>query len=115
MKDPKAILQELQAGGKAFGKALPEVVGAFMTKLKPAAMHDGALSKKQKELMALGIAIHARCDYCIVYHTHECLKAGATREEMLETCGVAVQMGGGPAMAYAGFAARCIAELAAEG
>jgi AhpD family alkylhydroperoxidase len=59
-----------------------------------------ALSKKVKGLMALGIGIAARCGSCIAYHTHDALKAGATRQQILETIGVAIFMGGGPAMVY---------------
>lgn len=37
---------------------------------------------------------------CIAYHTHGALKAGATRQEVHEAVGVAILMGGGPAMIY---------------
>jgi AhpD family alkylhydroperoxidase len=49
---------------------------------------------------ALGIGIAARCDGCIAYHVHDALKAGASRKEIVETIGVAVLMGGGPAAVY---------------
>jgi AhpD family alkylhydroperoxidase len=45
-------------------------------------------------------SIAARCDGCIAYHVHDALKAGATRKEIVETIGVAVLMGGGPATVY---------------
>jgi AhpD family alkylhydroperoxidase len=61
---------------------------------------QGALSTKEKELIALGIAIALRCDGCIAYHVHDAIKAGATREEMVETIGVAILMGGGPSLMY---------------
>ena len=64
------------------------------------AMAHGAISVKHKELIALAIAIAKRCDDCIAYHVHDALHAGATREEILEAAGVAVLMGGGPAMMY---------------
>ena len=38
---------------------------------------------------------------CIAFHVHDALAAGATRAEILETLGVAVMMGGGPAAMYA--------------
>jgi AhpD family alkylhydroperoxidase len=50
--------------------------------------------------MALGIGIAARCGGCIAFHTNGALKAGATRPEVLETIGVAILMGGAPAMIY---------------
>jgi AhpD family alkylhydroperoxidase len=64
------------------------------------ALASGAITAKHKELIALGIAIAQRCDDCIAYHVHDALQAGATREEIMETAGVAVMMGGGPAVMY---------------
>ncbi len=80
-------------------KEIPDVMGAF-TKLHLAAIKDNALSKKVKELIALGIGITVRCDGCIASHIHDALKAGASREEIMETIGVAMLMGGGPSMVY---------------
>ena len=68
--------------------------------LHKASIADGALSSKTKELISLGIAITVRCEGCISYHVHDALKAGATAEEIVETIGVAILMGGGPAMVY---------------
>jgi AhpD family alkylhydroperoxidase len=61
----------------------------------------GALDVKTKELMALAISIAVRCEGCIAYHTHDAIQAGATRQELLETVGVAIMMGGAPASIYA--------------
>ena len=64
------------------------------------AMADGALNKKAKELIALGIALAVRCDGCLTYHVHDALQAGASRDEIAETIGVAILMGGGPSVMY---------------
>jgi AhpD family alkylhydroperoxidase len=64
------------------------------------ALAEGALDSKTKELMALAISVTSRCRGCIAYHVHDALKAGATRQEVLETIGVAIFMGGGPSMVY---------------
>nr|WP_321230179.1 carboxymuconolactone decarboxylase family protein [uncultured Psychroserpens sp.] len=61
---------------------------------------EGRLPSKIKELIALGIAIVVRCDGCIAFHVYDALKAGATSEEILETIGVGILMGGGPALVY---------------
>ena len=63
-------------------------------------LSEGVLDIKTKELVTLGTAITARCKYCIAIHVEKALKAGATREEILETATVAILMGGGPAMTY---------------
>lgn len=77
----------------------PGTIGGY-TQLHLKSIADGALSKKTKELMALAIAITSNCDGCIAYHVHDSLKAGASRDEVMETIGVAVMMGGGPALMY---------------
>lgn len=78
---------------------LPDTMTAF-NHLSKAALTPGQLSRKVKELIALGIAIVMRCDGCIAYLVHDALNAGAKREEILETIGVAVLMGGGTAVVY---------------
>ena len=81
------------------GSKIPTTMKAFGD-LHGASMKDGALTSKTKELIAVGIAIAIRCDGCIVAHVKDALKAGVTSEEMMETIGVAVMMGGGPAVVY---------------
>ena len=77
-------------------------------------MKAGQLSEKHKELIALGIGVASRCDGCIAFHTHEALAHGATREEISETLGVAISMGGGPALMYAAHALEALGEFEAE-
>lgn len=81
------------------GKGIPGPMGGF-SQLHKATVSAGALDTKTKELIALGIAITIRCDGCIAFHVHDALKAGATKEEIAETIGVAVLMGGGPSVMY---------------
>lgn len=84
---------------KDLGTEAPDTMAAFGS-LHKAATQDGQLSKKTKELIALGISITSRCDGCIAFHVHDALKAGATDKELIETIEVAILMGGGPAMIY---------------
>ena len=63
-------------------------------------MAEGALTIKEKELVAIGIAVAKQCEPCIILHVQKCLDAGATREEILEASGVAVMMSGGPAYTH---------------
>jgi len=79
---------------------LPGPLGGFAS-LHKESVAEGTLSTKVKELIALGIGVAVRCDGCIAFHVHDALKAGATRKEILETLGVAIMMGGGPAAMYA--------------
>ena len=69
--------------------------------LSQAATQDGALDKKTKEFIALALGIASHCDGCIGFHTQALVKLGATQEEVVETLGMAVYMGGGPSLMYA--------------
>lgn len=82
------------------GKEIPHILSSFEGLMK-AATEDGALSKKTKVLMALALGIGSHCDGCIAKHVQTLVKLGMTRQELLETIGVAVFMGGGPSMMYA--------------
>jgi AhpD family alkylhydroperoxidase len=85
MSHAKAAAPEI---GKAFG-------GMYQPLMKP-----GALSVREKELIALGIGLALRCESCVYVHLEKALKAGATREQIMEMAGVAVTMQGGPAYTY---------------
>lgn len=78
----------------------PNVMKAF-SGLAQAALAPQALDCKTKELIALGISVAIRCDDCIGFHVKAALDQGATREEIVETLGMAVYMGAGPAVMYA--------------
>ncbi len=85
-------MAELRGGIPAVTKGFHDVARA--------AIAPGVLDSKTKELIALAIGIAARCDGCLAYHSKAAAKFGATREEVMETIGVAVYMGGGPSMIY---------------
>ena len=79
---------------------IPDIMKAFSA-LAQAATREGALDRKTKELIALAIGIATRCDGCIGFHTETLVKLGATRQEVEETLGMAIYMGGGPSLMYA--------------
>ena len=91
--------QELSSGFGRLRSANPEVMAGF-AKMHRAAVADGVLSAKVKELIALAISIASHCDGCVAFHTHDAVEAGATRSEVEEAIAVAVLMGGGPAAVY---------------
>ncbi|ESQ85075.1 hypothetical protein AEAC466_05035 [Asticcacaulis sp. AC466] len=94
------ITRNLSANLKHLRKEIPEVTQAF-SGLAGAALRDGALDKKTKELIALGIGISTRCDGCIGFHTEALIKLGVTRDEFRDVVGMAIYMGGGPSLMYA--------------
>lgn len=77
-----------------------------------AAMADGALDARTKELIALAVGVAARCDGCIGFHTRALARLGATTEQVHEALGVAIYMGGGPVAMYAANAVAAWNELA---
>jgi len=91
---------ELQGLMVKLAHEIPGPVSGFAN-LHKAATAAGTIDAKTKELMALAIAVATHCEPCIAYHVHDVLKAGASRAEVMETLGVAVMMGGGPAAMYA--------------
>ncbi|MDC6166947.1 carboxymuconolactone decarboxylase family protein [Paucibacter sp. XJ19-41] len=95
-------------------QSTPGVMLAF-GELGRAAMAEGTLDKKTKELIALALSVAVRCDPCIGYHTQALVKLGATRQELDETLGVATYMGGGPSLMYAASAITAFEEFSAKG
>lgn len=113
MKNYPERLRDIKNSMGALGEGIPETLQAFMG-LHEAAASDGVLSSKMKELIALAIAVNVRCDGCIAFHVNDALQAGATREEILESLGVAILMGGGPALMYAVEALQALNQFEGE-
>ena len=99
-KNYSELTKRISADLRKLRKDIPDTLQAFSA-LAQAASRDGALDKKTKELIALAIGVATRCDGCIGFHTEALVKLGATLEEVEETLGMAVYMGGGPALMYA--------------
>jgi len=113
MKNYPEHLAEIQESMAELGREIPETMQAFMA-LHKAGAGAGELDSKFKELIALAIAVTVRCDGCIAFHVHDALEAGATRAEIVEVLGVAILMGGGPALIYALEALDAVEQFEAE-
>ncbi len=98
-KDYAERAKEIDLNARNLYQAAPDLMGAYRG-LMQSASADGVLDTKTKELMALSIAVVTHCEGCITYHARACAKHGASREEVAETIGVAIEMGGGPAAVY---------------
>ncbi len=90
----------------------PEVMKAFSS-LAQAALTQGALDPKTKELIALAVGVAVHCDDCIAFHVKAAVDHGASREEILETLGMAIYMGAGPSAMYASHALGAYTQFAA--
>src|SRR5215472_1291533 len=82
-----------------FGKLAPEAASAFWAYDK-AALADGAIPKKYKELMAIAVALTTQCAYCIEIHRQGALKAGVSEQELAETIHVVAALRAGAAITH---------------
>jgi AhpD family alkylhydroperoxidase len=99
-KDYKQITKDISSSLAKLRAEAPEMMKGFGD-LAAAATKDGVLDKKTKELIALALGVAARCDGCLGFHTQALAKLGASRQEIIETLGMATYMGGGPSLMYA--------------
>ena len=104
------VTRRIAADLKKLRKDIPDTMQAFSA-LAAAATRDGALDRKTKELIALALGVAARCDGCIGFHTEALVRLHATRQEVEETLGMAVYMGGGPSLMYAADAIAAFEEF----
>jgi len=91
-----------------------KVYRAFLD-MEAAAYGDGALAKKHKELIAVGISVVMDCESCMQWHIDQAARAGATRQEVLEAVEVGIEMGGGRATVSARFALEVMESVFAGG
>lgn len=114
MSEPDEYAQQYRTLQRRVGElrgAHEETTRSFAA-LHRAAMAEGALTRKTKELMALAISVAVHCDPCIAYHAHDAAEAGASREEAAEAIGVAVMMAGGTGLTYGAQALAAFDEFA---
>ena len=104
------LTQEVSRNLATLRTDTPAVMKAFGD-LSRAALQDGALTKKTKELMALALGVAAHCEACIGFHAQALVRLGASRAELEETLGMAVYMGGGPSLMYAASALAAYEEF----
>jgi len=105
------VVTDLRDPTRSLRTASPEVWAGF-GQLHQAAVADGALPAKVKELMALAIAVVKQCDGCIAYHAKAAAARGATADEVADALGVALLMDGGTASVYGPRAWAAFAEFA---
>ncbi|MEW6338878.1 MAG: carboxymuconolactone decarboxylase family protein [Acidobacteriota bacterium] len=79
--------------------------------MEAAIFPDGALSRKHKELIAVGISVVTQCESCMQWHVEKAIEHGATVEELVETLDVAIEMGSGAASVSARFAVEVIKDV----
>ncbi len=86
-------------GFSRIAKGQPDLARKFFD-YYGAVFADGALSVREKALIALAVAHAVQCPYCIDAYTAECLKNGADLEQMTEALHVAVAIRGGASLVH---------------
>jgi len=89
------------------------VYKAFL-EMEQATYSDGALPKKLKELIAVGISVAINCESCMQWHIGQAVKTGASENELLEAIEVGIEMSGGPGTVSARFALEVMGALFAK-
>ncbi|MGP0029698.1 MAG: carboxymuconolactone decarboxylase family protein [Acidimicrobiales bacterium] len=89
------VTSDLRAPFRELTETIPDVMAGYRA-LQGAAMAEGALPSRVKELIALAIAVTRECDGCIAAHARGAARHGATVDEVREMIGVAISMNGGP-------------------
>jgi AhpD family alkylhydroperoxidase len=99
MLDWNAYRDQITAAVREISAANPEIVKAYAG-LNRANASSTRLDAKTRELIAIAVAVTLRCDGCINAHTDGAIKAGATKEEIVDALGVAIMVNAGAAMVY---------------
>jgi AhpD family alkylhydroperoxidase len=111
MIHPNEVIGELRQPARDLREQIPEVINAYAA-MQRAALADGALSAKVKELIALAIAVTRECDGCIGAHARGAARQNATEAEVAEAMGVTIMMNGGPATVWGPRALAAFREVA---
>jgi AhpD family alkylhydroperoxidase len=90
---------QLANGVKELGGLTPDTVRGYL-ELASAGQKKDLLGAKTRELIALAVAVTARCDGCIAVHSEAAIRHGASKEEIAETLGVAIAVNAGAALVY---------------
>ncbi len=114
MTDYAAIADRLGQDMSHFKASHPNAMASFSDLMAATTGTDETLSIKTKELIAFAIGIAVRCDGCIAHHARAVARAGASHDEVAETIGVAIMMGGGPSVVYGTQALRAFEQFSAE-
>ncbi len=93
MENQTKLLEAIHRQFESYKKLLPDVGEAY-DHLPAEVYKDGAVSGKIKRLMALSAALTHGCRACILFQAEEAMKLGASVDEVLETCAVAISIGG---------------------
>lgn len=108
--DYKQMMKDVSSKVAVLKKDQPDTLAGFYA-MAGAATKAGVLDEKTKELITLAVAVAMRCEPCIAFHTNALVRLGATKEEIEETLGCVIYMGGGPALMYSAHTMEAFEQL----
>ncbi len=87
---------------KKFGKIteFQEELGKKFFEYYGSVFEDGALTKREKSLIALGVAHAVQCPYCIDAYTEDAMERGCDEEQLMEAVHVAAAIRGGASLVH---------------
>ena len=99
MEKYQGLVDEVREPAASLRHEAPDAWAGFAA-LHSAAMADGEVSARMKELVAISISVVKGGEGCIAHHARRAARLGATRSEVAEVLSVALLMDGGPATVY---------------
>jgi AhpD family alkylhydroperoxidase len=99
MMDWAAYTGQINAAVQEMRAANPDLIKAYAG-LSHANQNAKHLDVKTRELIALAVAVSLRCDGCINAHTDQAIRAGASKDEIVDALGVAIMVNAGAALVY---------------
>jgi AhpD family alkylhydroperoxidase len=106
----RKVLEHAHRGLQLITEYRPKLMGKVQA-FTAEAMKPGILDKKEKERIALGMALTQQCHYCIALHIRACKLAGVTMEEIMDVCSIGIMMGGGPVLTHMAEVERALNEF----
>ena len=91
---------------KDMGTLAPTEFNAWLGLDKIVGREDGAIPRKYRELIALAVACTTQCPYCIEVHSKAAKRAGASREEIVESSLLAAALRAGGAATHGAMALK---------
>lgn len=115
--NPAALkIEEIQKDRKEAHKFFLEKspVYRLFVDMEEKTFKNGNLSKKHKELIAIGISLVNNCESCLEWHIKQALDSGASMEEIIEALEVGFEMGIGPTTVTSRFAMKVLKHYTGE-
>lgn len=107
------VQHELREPAKELRSLIPEVLQGYAS-LHHAAVAEGELPQRTKELIALAVAVALKCDGCIASHARALARLRVPRQEVAEALGVTILLTGGPGTVYGPRALEAFDEFVAD-